>query len=84
MDSNQGLVGLLGSVGGLELGGRHVVEVAVEAFGVVPVDPPERGELDVLDGLPGALRGTADQLGLVEPVDGLGERVVERVPDAAD
>jgi hypothetical protein len=29
LDSNQGLVGLSGSVGGLELGGRHVVEVAV-------------------------------------------------------
>jgi hypothetical protein len=37
------LVGLLGSVGRLELFGRHVVEIAVEPLVVVPVDPAERG-----------------------------------------
>src|SRR5438105_3837548 len=37
---------------GFELGWGHVTEVAVKAFGVVPVHPAERRELDVLDGLP--------------------------------
>ena len=84
MDSNQFLVGLLGSVGRLELDRRHVVEIAVQPFVVVPVDPPEGGELDVLDGAPGALPGTSDEFGLVEGVDRLGEGVIERVADGPD
>jgi hypothetical protein len=44
----------------------------------------EGRELDVLDGLPWSLFRSADELGLVEPVDGLGERVVERITDRAD
>ena len=55
MDSNQLLVGLLGSVGRLELRRRHVVEIAVQPVGVVPVHPAERGQFDVLDALPGSL-----------------------------
>ena len=69
MDSNQLLVGLLGSVGRLELDGRHVVEIAVQTLVVMPVDPPERGELHVLDGPPWPLGGPPDELGLVERVD---------------
>src|SRR5581483_1314783 len=71
-------------VSGFELGGGRVAEVAVEAFGVVPVDPAEGRELDFFDGLPWVLSRTADQLGLVEAVDGLGEGVVVAVTDRAD
>lgn len=53
MDSNQLLVGPLGSVGRLELDGRHVVEIAVQPFVVVSVNPPERCEFHVLDGRTG-------------------------------
>lgn len=69
----------------LELDGRQVAEVAVQPLVVVPVDPAEGRELDVLDSAPrpGA-RGSADQLGLVVPVDGLGQGVVIRVADCPD
>jgi hypothetical protein len=44
LDSNQAVVGLWRSVEGcFELGWRDVAAVAVEAGGVVPVDPAERG-----------------------------------------
>ena len=77
MDDDQGLVGLWGSVGRvLELCGWDVVEVAVQALGVVPVDPAEGDVLDVLDVLPGpGAGGSADELGLVVAGDGLGEGV---------
>jgi hypothetical protein len=87
LDSNQGLVGLLGSVErGFELRGWQVGGVAAESLGVVPVHPSERRELNVRDGLPrlAFLRGPVDQLGLVEPVHGLGERVVVAVTDRTD
>jgi hypothetical protein len=65
-----------GGVELFELDGRQVSEVAVQALGVVPVHPPERRELDLLDGLPRTLaNGAADQLGLVVAVDGLGQCV---------
>ena len=68
LDSNPDGVGLLGSVEGcFELGGRDVAEVAVKPGGVVPVDPAEGGQLDVLDRPPRSLSGSTDQLGLVEP-----------------
>jgi len=45
LDFDQCLVGLLCSVeGGLELSGRHIAQVAVQAGGVVPVDPSEGGQ----------------------------------------
>jgi hypothetical protein len=75
--SNQLLVGVGASVGGFELGGWHVVAVAVEALGVVPVHPRQRRQFDVVDCGPRALLGAVDQLGLVVAVDRLGERVVE-------
>jgi hypothetical protein len=57
----------------------------VESLVVVPVHPPQRGELDLLDGLPRAgAGGAADQLGLVVAVDALGQRVIEAVADRPD
>ncbi len=74
-----GLCGPFGSVEVLlELCGREIAEVAVQALGVVPVHPAERRQFDVFDGLSGAAaRGSADQLGLVEPDHGFGEGVIE-------
>ena len=78
LDLDQGLVAPLGSVERLlELRGRDVAEVAVQALVVVPVDPAEGGELKVLDALPGSWPGgPADQLGLVVAVHGLGQSIV--------
>src|SRR3954453_20067948 len=47
---------------------------------VVPVDRLSGGELDMVDATPGTL--LLDQLGLVEAVDRLGQRVVERRADS--
>ena len=60
----------------LELGGRDVAEVAVEALRVVPVHPTEGGELEILDRLsrPGPGR-PADEFGLVVPVHRLGQGI---------
>ena len=58
----------------LELGWRHVVERLVDPAFVEPVDVGERRPLDVLDVAPGSL--AVNQLGLVEAVEALGERVV--------
>ncbi len=66
---------LLTPVGGLELDGWDVADRLEQSPMVEPVDPLERGVLDVIDPLP---RATAsDQLGLVEPDDRLGEGVIE-------
>ncbi|MCH9734206.1 MAG: hypothetical protein K0U78_06595 [Actinomycetia bacterium] len=40
---------------GIELGGWQVVELAVQAAGVVPVHPAQGGQFEALDGLPGRL-----------------------------
>ena len=75
--SNPGGVGLLGSVERcLELCWGHVVAVAVQALLVEPVHPGEGGELELVDAVPARGVGPVDALGLVEPVRGLGERVV--------
>ena len=66
-------------VRGFELGRGYVVEGSVEPDGVEPVGPGRRCELDVIDGLPWS--ETADQIGLVEAVDRLGQSVVVRVAD---
>ena len=76
MVSNQLVVGVVGSVGRLELDGRDVAAVPVEALGVVPVHPRQCGEFDLVDGLPWTLLGPVDELGLVVAVDRLGEGVV--------
>ena len=53
-----------------------------EAAVVEPVDPFEGGVLEVVEAAPGA--AVADELGLVEPDDRLGEGVVVRVALRAD
>jgi hypothetical protein len=69
----------------LELGRREIAEVAVQPLGVAPVHPPQCGELDLLDRLPGSRAGRpADQLGLVVAVDRFRQGVVERVADGAE
>ena len=79
MDFDQGLVGPFRSVeDGFELCGRYVVEVAVQAAGVVPVHPAQGGQLDILDGLPGAGAGrSVDELRLVVSVHRFGQGVIE-------
>jgi hypothetical protein len=49
---------------------------------VEPVDPLEGGELEVVEASPGA--AVADEFGLVEPDDRLGQRIVVRVTFGAD
>ena len=49
---------------------------------VEPVDVGHRGELDVVETAPGALR--VDQLPLVEPVERLGHRIVVAVALGSD
>lgn len=49
---------------------------------VEPIDPFQRGELDLFEISPGPV--PADDLGLVETVDRLGQGVVVRVSDAAN
>jgi hypothetical protein len=49
---------------------------------VVPVDPLERGELDLLDRLPRS--SPVDQLGLEEADRALGQSVVVGVADGSD
>ena len=62
-------------VGGLELGRWDVADGLQEPAVVEPVDPLQGGVLDLVQALPGAT--PADQLGLVQPNDRLGQGVVE-------
>src|SRR5688500_3758867 len=65
----------------LELRRWHVTKWLQQSSMIEPVNPFERG---VLDGVRMSPRpATVDDLGLVELDDGLGERVVVRVTDAA-
>src|SRR3712207_9448127 len=64
------------------VGGRDVADRLEGAAVVVPVHPVEGGELDSLQVAPRA--APPDHLGLEQPDDGLGERVVVAVTDAAD
>ena len=69
----------------LELDGRDVVEIAVEALRVVPVHPSKRREFEVLDPLPwSGSGGSVDEFGLVVPVHRLGQSVVIRIADRPD
>ena len=54
----------------------------VQSTVVVPVDPLEGGQFDVVEAAPGF--AASDQLGLEQPDVGLGQRVVQGVADAAD
>jgi hypothetical protein len=64
----------------LDLCWGAVAEFAVEAFVVPPPHPFQRRELDLLDCSPGA--AAADQLGLVETIDGPSESIVGTSPRA--
>ena len=68
-------------VGGLELGGRDVPDRLQEPAVVEPVDPLQGGVLDLVQAPPRAT--PADQFGLVQPNDRLGQGVVERVAAGA-
>jgi hypothetical protein len=68
-------------MGGLELDRWDVPDGFQEPAVVEPVDPFQGGVLDLVQALPGA--APADQLGLVQADDGLGQRVVVGVPDRA-
>ena len=60
----------------------QVVAGGVQPPVVVPVDPLQGGQFDVVEPLPGPV--AADELGLEEPDAGLGRRVVQRVADRSD
>ena len=58
---------------GLELGRRDIADGLQEPAVIERVDPLQGGVLDLVDAPPGAT--PADQLGLVQADDGLGQRV---------
>jgi hypothetical protein len=58
---------------GLELDRRNVAQAAVQAHLVEPVHPVQSRELKFVDASPGSLG--ADEFGLVEPDQALGEGV---------
>ena len=66
----------------LELCRRDVPEALEEAVIVEPADPGKGRQFEFYDAVPALL--STDQFGLVERVDGLGERVVIAVADAPD
>ena len=67
---------------GLELGRRDVAQWLHQSVVVEPSHPFQRRKLHRLLGLPRP--APVDHLGLVEPVDGLGQGVVVAVALAAD
>ena len=73
---------LLTPVCPLVLGRRQVVGRRVEPSVVPEGDPVGGGELDLLDRAPAG--SAMDELGLVQPVDRLGERVVIAVALRSD
>jgi hypothetical protein len=75
-------VPVLTVVGLLKLDWCDVSVLFVEPGVVEPVDVVQGGDLDFLDGLAGLVG--IDQLGLVQPHNGLREGVVIGVPDGAD
>ena len=72
----------LGIVVRLCFGGWNVADGLEQAAVVEPVDPFEGGHLDGFEVAPRA--ASMDHLGLVEAVDGLGQRVVVGIADTAD
>src|SRR6266508_1823177 len=69
-------------MGGLELRRRNVADGLEQTAMVEPVHPLEGGVLDLVDAPPGA--APADELGLAQADDRLGQSVVVRVPSGAD
>ena len=82
MGSGHGGLSQVTVVGGLQFCRWEVADLAVQPAVVVPVDVGESGQLDLLEGAPGAV--AADQLSLVQPDGGLGQAVVVAVADRAD
>jgi len=82
LESNRVAGVVLSLVCGLELGRWEVANGLQEPAVVEPVDPFQGGVLDLVDALPRA--APADQLGLVQPDDRLGQRVVEAVAAGTD
>jgi hypothetical protein len=75
---SRGLSGLaLLMVEGLKLRRWQVADGAVQTVVVPPIDPRRRCQLDMFQRAPGAV--FADDLGLVQAVDRLGQRVVVAV-----
>lgn len=66
----------------LEFGRRNIAAVLVEASVVEPVHPFQRGDFHMFDCSPWP--AGFDQLGLLEPVDRFGERVVVARPGGPD
>ena len=75
LESNRVAGVLLSLECGLELGRWEVADGLQKPPVVEPVHPLQGGVLDVVDALPGA--AAADQLGLVQADDRLGQGVVE-------
>ena len=65
-----------------ELGRRDIAERPHEPTVVEPIDPGERGALDVIHTAPWPV--LANDLGLVEAIDRLGQGVVVGVADRSD
>jgi hypothetical protein len=72
----------LSLIGPLQFDGWDVPAVLVEAAVVEPVDPFRGGQFDCFNGPPGL--AWFDQLGLIQAVDRLGQRVVTGAADRAD
>ena len=68
----------VGCPGGFVLGGGSHPDGGVWPGGVEPVDPLGGGDLDGVDVLPGSL--VADELGLVQRVERLGQSIVVGIP----
>lgn len=66
----------------LGFGRRDVADGLQQPAIIEPVDPCQRGELDRLEASPWST--AMDDLGLVEAIDRLGQRVVIAVADTAD
>jgi len=67
---------------GLELGRGNIADGLQQPAVVEPVNPLQGGVLEVVDAPPGA--AAADQLGLVQADDRLGQRVVVGVTAGAN
>jgi IS30 family transposase len=72
----------LGIIARFGFGRRDISDWLEQSSIVEPVDPFEGGELDRLEAAPWA--ASPDDLGFVEPIDGLGEGVVIGITDTAD
>ena len=66
----------------LELVWAAVAKLGVQPGGVVPPDPFQGRQFELFDGPPGP--AAVDQLGFVETVDRLSQRVVVGVSDGSD